>query len=51
MVTFWCSVQHDCMDRIDRGRNTLSFVKDVIIRFLNETFVLDKALEFHFIIN
>ena len=39
-----CSVQRDCLDRLDKGRNTLSFIKDVAIRFLNETFIPDKAL-------
>jgi len=32
------------MGWIDKGRNTLSFVKDEKKQFLNDTFILDKAL-------
>ncbi len=38
------SVKCDCLARIDRGRNTLSFVKGFVTSISNETFTLDKAL-------
>jgi len=40
----WCSVQRDWLDKIDKEWNNLSFVKDIVTRFLNEAFILNKAL-------